>query len=248
MRTAKLFSMSLLLGAATACAPPPDIGDDGDDVMADGGEGGSSLDESRLDRSASIGSCGYPGPGDNGYGTELGQRLANNDSFVLKTCDGQTLTLADHFCQRDDEYGDFNRGYLINIGAGWCGPCQDETLEFPELYEEFHGQGIEFVQVLFQDWHAQAPTGTFCEDWSTGQWIGEGGDIEDVGIGLPFPVVIDQVGDWTSQYLQDPESATPVNMVVDANGNIRWKIEGQRPDPEVVRTQFELVLANPYGD
>jgi hypothetical protein len=122
------------------------------------------------------------------------------------------------------------------------------VLEFPELYEEFHDRGIEFLQVLYQDWNAQTPTSTFCSDWSAGRWVGEGGSIEMVDIDVQYPVVIDQVFDWTSLYLQDPASATPVNMLVDANGNIRWKVEGQRPDPAVLRSQFELVIADPYGD
>jgi hypothetical protein len=36
-------------------------------------------------------------------------------------------------------------------------------------------------------------------------------------------------------------------MLIDANGNIRWKTEGQKPDPAILRTQFQLVLDDPYG-
>jgi thiol-disulfide isomerase/thioredoxin len=253
-----LFTSSLVLGA---CAPPPDLGggatDDaadaaGDDATDDGVDGGTaggpagvSLDAARLDRSGEGGRCGFPSAGPEGYGANVGQRLANSAAFQLIDCEGNVVQLADYFCER--EGGGYNAGVLINIGAGWCAPCQEETREFPELYEEFHDQGIEFVQVLFQDWNAQAPTKTFCSDWSTGQWSGADG-AQDVGLDLQFPVLLDQVNDWTAIYLQDPQSATPVNMLLDANGNIRWKIEGQKPDPAVLRAQFGLVLADPYGD
>jgi cytochrome c-type biogenesis protein len=228
------------LGVASlviACAPPPDFGDDG---TSDG-----SIDEARLDRGVAEGGCGYPSAGSSGYGTEVGQRLANSATFELQTCDGTRVELSEWFCRRDDAYGDFNRGVLLNIGAGWCGPCQEETLELPELYAEYHDQGIEIVQVMFQDWTGQAPTAEFCTDWATGQWAVDGGDQ---AVELAYPVVRDDSFDWSSQYISDTMAAAPVNLLVDANGNIRWQVQGQKPDLAVLRTQFELVLADPYGD
>jgi len=207
--------------------------------------GQDPLDPARLDRSESQGECGYPGPGANGYGTELGQRVANNSSLPLESCDGEGVQLAEYFCPRPD--GTHNRAILLNIGAGWCLPCQEETLEFPLLHEEFHERGLEIVQVMFQDWDALAPTGSFCEDWSSGQWsVGGNGMNEDQGIVLEYPVLLDQVFDWTSIYLQDADVSTPVNLLIDANGNIRWKLEGQKPSIETLRAQLELVLQEPY--
>ncbi|MCX4240429.1 peroxiredoxin family protein [Paraliomyxa miuraensis] len=218
----------------SACAPPPELGD--------GIEG--PIDEARLDRSVDEGGCGYPSAGSQGYGTEVGQRLANSGTFVLETCEGARVELSDWFCRRDDAYGDYNRGILLNIGAGWCGPCQEESVELPELYEEFHGQGIEIVQVMFQDWTGQTPTAEFCDDWVAGAWAeGEAGEP----VMIPWPVIRDESFDWSSRYISDTMAAAPVNLLVDANGNIRWQLQGQKPDLEVVRTQLELVLADPYG-
>lgn len=244
---------------SVGCAPPPELGPSADDLGAAADDGtsedtddpsdgsGAALDPARLDRSVDEGRCGFPGPGPGGYGSKVGERLANNAGLRLVDCEGREVELADFLCEREN--GRHNAGVLVNIGAGWCGPCQSETLEFPELYAEYHDRGIELVQVLFQDWSAQAPTQGFCRDWSVGNWrVGDGTQSQDVGVEIGFPVLLDQVNDWTSIYLQDPQSATPVNMLIDANGNIRWKTEGQLPDPEVLRTQFELVLADPYGD
>lgn len=219
------------------CAPPPDLG----------GDGSERVDPLRLDRELDAGSCGFPSSGERGYGTGVGHRIANNDSLRLVDCSGASIELADFFCERDDDYGDFNRGIFINIGAGWCSPCQEETLSFPALYEEYHGRGIEFVQVLFQDWNAQAPTEQFCADWRDGKWIDEDGEHAGAESSLPFPIVMDQVFQWTSVYLADPAAATPMNILVDANGNIRWKLEGQKPDHEMLRSQFELVIGAPYA-
>ena len=72
-----------------------------------------------------------------------------------------------------------------------------------------------------------------------------GGGLQ--GVALEFPVLIDQVFDWGSIYLQDPASATPINMLIDANGNIRWKLVGQQPPLDVLRAQIELVIEEPYA-
>jgi thiol-disulfide isomerase/thioredoxin len=228
-------SPALVVAAITAflvgCVPPPDVSSDG-----------STVDEARLDRTVDAGPCGYPSEGPEGYGNGVGQRLDHGTAFELTTCDGERVELADYLCRRDDAYGDFNRGILVTIGAGWCGPCQEETLELPELYEEYHPQGIEIVQVMFQDWTGQAPTAQFCEDWSAGAWG------EDVGIELEFPVVLDVSSDWSSLYVSDNMAAVPVNLLVDANANIRWQVQGQKPAPDVLRTQLDLVLGDPYGD
>jgi thiol-disulfide isomerase/thioredoxin len=229
--------VAMAAAMALACAPPPDFGDDG---PADG-----SVDEARLDRSASEGRCGYPSAGPSGYGTEVGQRLANSAAFTLETCDGTRVELADWFCRRDDAYGDFNRGILVNIGAGWCGPCQEESVELPELYEELHDEGIEIVQVMFQDWTGQTPTAAFCSEWAAGEWAE---DEAGAAVALPWPVVRDESFDWSSQHISDTMAAAPVNLLVDANGNIRWQVQGQKPDLAVLRTQLELVIADPYGD
>jgi hypothetical protein len=233
-RAVRRYLVPILL-YSLGCTPPS---------LAGGADG--PLDPARIDRSASEGTCGYPAAGDEGYGTAVGQRLANNGSHALVDCGGDALELADFFCERDDAYGDYNRGLFINVGAGWCSPCQEETLEFPALYDEYHARGIEFVQVLFQDWHAQAPTASFCSDWRTGEWT-DGGAAQAQDIDLPFPIALDQRFDWTSVYLSDPAAATPLNLLVDANGNIRWKLEGQKPDEDDLRAQFELVISEPYA-
>ncbi|MEM6295276.1 MAG: redoxin domain-containing protein [Myxococcota bacterium] len=246
---ATTLTAGLLAGLtmSAGCAPPPDTGDDtasagtptGADDGADAGgtdnagsdDGG--LDVSQLDRSADGGECGWPaGP----YGTDVGDRLANSLSFNLKECDSTVIDFDTYLCPSEG-----NKAVLINIGAGWCGPCQEETLEFPELYEEFADEGLEIVQVMFQDWTAQNPTSSFCEDWRSGEW--EGGAVD---IDLPFPVLIDQTNEWTGVYLQDPQAATPINMLIDANGNIRWKSEGQKVGLDVLRTQINAVLNSPY--
>ena len=236
----RIFAAGLLVG----CVPPPPSSESGEDTNNSatepddsgpdseaGGECGD-LDCDQLDRSED----GYPaGP----YGSEVGDRLENTAGVGLRDCDGNPVELKDFFGEQPD--GSFNKGLLINLGAGWCGPCQEETLEFPELYEEYRDEGIEFIQVLFQTWEAGNPTMEFCEEWRSGDW--PEGQVE---LDLAFPVVIDQVTDWSFDLLVNPESATPINMLLDANANIRFKREGELVPPATLRTQFDLVISNPY--
>lgn len=236
LRSATRRAFLVLASASVAaCAPPPDTGDDTGataNPTGNGSGGSGGLDQSQLDRSVD-GQCGYPaGP----YGTRVGDRLSNTLGFNLEGCDGDVVEFDSFMCP---EAG--NKALLINIGAGWCGPCQEETLEFPELYDEFESQGLEIVQVLFQDWTSQLPTSSFCDDWVRGEW--EGGAVD---LDLAFPVLVDQTNEWTGVYLQNPEAATPINILIDANGNIRWKSEGQKVPLNVLRAQINAVLASPY--
>ncbi len=255
MRSTQALSTLATLVLCLGCAPPPDTGEESASASAsasasdstaetettddptDGDESDTAspgaLDESRLDRDVAEGPCGYPS---GGYGTDVGDRLANTMGMNLRSCGNEVVDFADFMCP---ELG--NKAILINIGAGWCGPCQEETLEFPEVYEEFHPQGVEFIQVMFQDWTSQTPTTQFCDEWSSGEW--EGGDVD---LDIEFPVVIDQLNNWTQIYLQDPAAATPINMLIDANGNIRWKSEGEKVPVATLRTQLQAVLAEPY--
>lgn len=235
-RSASCQALLVLASAmVAACAPPPESSDTlttaaGSDSASGSGD---ALDPAQLDRSAAGGACGYPaGP----YGVGVGDRLANSLGFNLETCDGDVVDFDSVMCPDEG-----HKAVLINIGAGWCGPCQEETLEFPELYDDYADQGLEIVQVMFQDWGSQFPTSSFCEDWVSGDW--EGGAVD---IDLAFPVLVDQTNEWTGVYLQDPAAATPINMLIDANGNIRWKSEGQKVAADVLRTQIEAVLASPY--
>ncbi|MCP5065308.1 MAG: redoxin family protein [bacterium] len=161
-------------------------------------------------------------------------------NFELIDCDGNNVEFADFFCERGD-IGVHNRAVLLNIGAGWCEPCRIETREdLPPAYAALHDQGLEIVQVMFQDWDAASPTRMFCTDWKEGNWR-EG----DIGQQLAFPILVDQVNDWRQIYLSAPDSQTPTNLLLDANGNIRWKEAGERPN--ALEDIIGVVMDTPYG-
>lgn len=238
-RPVQLLAQLLALSLPIAC--------DGANAV---GDPDAPIDEARLDRSVQVGACGYPGPGPEGYGTEVGERLANfgqPGSAAIIDCEGNEIEFADLLCERPvyqalhpsdaSTYDGYNRAILLSIGAGWCEPCIEETEDLmPDVYEPLHEQGLEIVQVLFQDDAAQPPTKSFCRRWRD----------EDFSDPLRFFVVLDQTFGWADEFLIDPQASTPVTMLVDANGNIRYKVVGEKP--KNLADEARLVLANPYGD
>jgi hypothetical protein len=221
--------------------------------LSDGGTGGGAdeaIDVARLDRSEADGACGYPGPGSQGYGAELGHRLANfgqAGATMIIDCEGNAIELADLLCERSlyqaaypsdaSDYSGHNRAILLSIGAGWCEPCIEETEELmPDVYEPLHEQGLEIVQVLFQDDAAQAPTKAWCRQWRD----------ESFSQPLRFFVLLDQTFSWADDYLLDPQASTPITMLIDANANIRYKVVGEKP--RNLADEVRLVMADPYGD
>jgi hypothetical protein len=94
-------------------------------MLEDGSSSSSStgpgIDEN-LDRSApnildKEGLCGYPGPGQYGYGGIVDQSRFPN--FVLRDCEGNEREFAELFCRRDDDYGDYNHAFVIVFEAVW---------------------------------------------------------------------------------------------------------------------------------
>lgn len=184
-----------------------------------------------LDREAdcllSDEACGYPGPGAQGRGFNLGQRMEN---FVLTDCEGTEREFAEFFQAREDDYGEHNRVHLLSLAAGWCQPCIEETQTFPALYAEAHPRGLELVQVLFQDAQAQPPTLSWCRDWRD-------------TYGLENPVFADQIGDLSNALMHS--GGLPVTLLIDANANIRFVEIASIPMD--IEGEIEAVLESPCG-
>ncbi len=140
------------------------------------------------------------------YGVEVGDRLA---PLELSDCDDEPLDLAALLCDPA------TRLLLLNVGAGWCLPCIEETRELVEsgLHVVRAEQGLRIVQVLYEDEDAERATRTFCRQWT-----------EEYG--MCFPVLTDPLFS-TNVYFD--RSATPVNMLIDRDAVIRYKVTAQNP-------------------
>lgn len=136
------------------------------------------------------------------YGTEVGELF---EDITLDDCDGNPVTFGDILGQ--------SQLTLFNIGAGWCQPCVEESQKLDaDVFRAFCGRGLRVVQVLFQDEDAEVATKLFCSDWRQ-------------QFSLSFPVLVDPLF-ATGKYFQSVQSQTPINFLIDTNGEIVFKETG----------------------
>ena len=159
---------------------------------AGGGEGGG-------------GSGVTPPPGCPAAADPLGTDPAKGESFPdieLTACDGTTTSTAALRCE--------SKATLFAIGAGWCGPCNEETPDLEKAYQELLDEEIGVVQVMVQDVMANPATTLFCQKWV---------DQFD----LTMPVYIDPVGET----LGATDSALmPLNVIVGRDGKALHTVIG----------------------
>ena len=137
-----------------------------------GGNDGAAVE---VDRSV------YPeGP----YGSDEGSIVTNHK---LLTADGEDFFLGANVRENAD-----NKLMLLSSGAPWCTACIEEQPKLQALYETFHSQGLEIVEVIFQDIDRNPAT---PEDAS--EWLDE--------FDCPFPVLAD--GESQFDQYQDPSLA-----------------------------------------
>ena len=145
------------------------------------------------------------------YGTDVGAVV---EDFELADCSDQTV-----------RFGDVLAGaelVLLNVGAGWCQPCVEETRTLEaEVFGPFRGRGLAVVQVLFEDALARPATGFFCREWSE-------------NFGLTFPVLRDPLF-LTGRFFDDAQAQTPLNLLVTPDGRIVARDVGGAAPGELVR-------------
>ena len=130
------------------------------------------------------------------YGIHEDQTL---ESFEYADCDGERVALDQLVSQAEL--------VLVNVGAGWCAPCIEETQTMEaEIFRRFCGRGLRVVQVLFEDRDLEPASSVFCQTWRD-------------RYGLTFPVLRDPL--FTTQRLfEDAATQTPLNLLIDRNGVI----------------------------
>lgn len=102
---------------------------------------------------------------------------------------------------------------LVSVGAGWCQPCKDETPLLQALWEKKRSEGLEVVQVMFQDAQGNPATTLFCESWRDSYT-------------LSLPLFIDPAAN-TLQYFDSLKA--PLNLLLDRDGKVLWSEIGVIP-------------------
>ena len=188
-----------------------------------GGVGGSSAGSGGSGNAAAGGSGGGVG-GSGGGGVAqclpaaepFGADPAAGESFPdleVARCDGSRLTL--------DEFRCAGEVTLFSIGAGWCEPCIEETPLLQEVQDALEADGVQVVQILFQDALSMPATTLFCENW-----VADAGNNWPSGFELRLPVTIDPAGNTLGFF---DVAVTPLNLLVDRDGKVLWAETGQIP-------------------
>jgi len=102
---------------------------------------------------------------------------------------------------------------ILTFSAMWCGPCRMEQPSLNSLYSQYKDQGLEIVQILYQD-----EDGTPCDPSDMQRWIDE--------FGMSFIVCSDP--DYSTVNVWN-FSGIPFNVVIDRDFVIRARITGYQP-------------------
>lgn len=109
--------------------------------------------------------------------------------FELKGLDGTTYSLAQLK----------GKPVLINFWASWCGPCREEAPEFVRLYDKYKDK-IEFYAINATSDDTVEGAIAFAQKYQ-----------------LPFPVLLDEIGDVSKSY---KIRSYPTTFFVDGKGTI----------------------------
>lgn len=122
---------------------------------------------------------------------------------TLETLDGETIALAD----RNDEV------LLINFWATWCAPCRKEIPDLIELQDELGPEGLTVIGVSLDQDGAEAVE-PFLDEFD-----------------VNYPIVLDPKATLDSEF--GGIHGLPMTFVVDAEGQIRYRILGIFPPDEM---------------
>jgi len=120
--------------------------------------------------------------------------------FALKSLSGANVRLSEH------------RGevVLVNFWATWCGPCRQEMPLLNQIYQRYHGVGLELLGVNIDD---------------------TGGRATDMArtLGIGFPVLFDDSKTVSRQY---QVNTMPTTLLIGRDGTVRYRHEGYQPGYE----------------
>ncbi|TPV96644.1 MAG: hypothetical protein B7733_03830 [Myxococcales bacterium FL481] len=245
-RACLALCVSALAGGSllAACVPPscPDLGSVGGGGAGDDDDEGSQpfpdferLEERNTDHCLVEGDAceGFPDANSEGYGFAKGQTLEN---WAFLDCEGEEREFAELLNQRPDNE-QYNKGFLVALGAGWCGPCKDESKHLAEIHQEYRDQQIEFVHVLHQTQQPGSPaTQAVCTWWDSE--ISKGG----------YMIWYDPTDTIDEAMKETVLDAIPYVVLADANANVRLR----QPPPSLTDSQLSAALQqlinDPYGD
>ena len=77
----------------------------------------------------------------------------------------ENFTLRDQYGEQVDLYSFCGKHIMIVVGAGWCGPCQQEASQLQAVAEAYPDAQV--LQLLAQDSNYETPSQGFIEAWAS---------------------------------------------------------------------------------
>ena len=149
---------------------------------------------------------------DSGAGGESGFVGGDGSIVVIEPDSRDTApelvgtTLDDEEFRLADYRGDV---VVLNVWASWCAPCRAEAPELQEVWEEFDGQGVQFIGLNTRD--AQTAARGFVET-----------------MGITFPSVQDADGRLQLLFSDSlPPQAIPSTLIIDRDGRVAARALGK---------------------
>lgn len=156
---------------------------------------------------------GYPPPP---YGTEYGDTV---EDFRVD----EVLCGAGTYNHRALYASDYlgNPATLFSVHAGWCTFCKQQATTMEEsLYQPYKDQGLKIVLVIFEDEQRNSDFQTLLEYACSYR----------ERYGMTFTIAIDPGAQVMGRFFRPNEGGTPLNMLLDRDMVIRYKLEGLIPD------------------
>jgi len=132
-----------------------------------------------------------------------------NFTAQIATCGtGKNAIMAD-FSARDQDnnnrslYDYFGKVILVNFSANWCGPCRQEASHLADFYALYKDKGFHILTILI--------------DGDNAEWA--------KNYSLLFPVFDDTLKSLWNIY---GGGSIPINIILDRNCTIRYKMVGYR--------------------
>ena len=158
------------------------------------------------------------------YGTEYADTVENLQLERVICMGDDSLTRA---WKLEEFLG--SKAVLLSVHAGWCNYCKQQaaTME-TELQRPYASRGLNIVLVMTED-----PTGN-----SQQSVLADFACKYRSDYGFSFTVAIDPKGATTGKYFD----GVPLNMLLDSNMSIRYKIVGLPPDSSMLEGNIEGLL------
>jgi len=122
---------------------------------------------------------------------------------------------------------------MISVHAGWCSVCKEQSLTLmADIVRPYASQGLRVAMVIFEDANHNGDRDSLIT-YSCGY---------KSRYGFTFPVLIDPGVRVMAPYFRPTEAGTPLNMLLDRDMVIRYKVEGLIPDSRVLQGTIEALL------